>query len=49
MDITEAENIKKWQEYTEKPYKKNLHDPDNHSDMLTHQEPDIRECKVKSP
>ena len=47
MDITEAENIKKWQEYTEKPYKKNLHDPDSHNGMITHLEPDILECEVK--
>ena len=47
MDITEAENIKNWQEYTEKPYKKDLHDPDSHNSMITHLEPDILECKVK--
>ena len=47
MDITEAEDIKKrWQEYTE-PYKKDLHDPDNHTGVITHLEPDILECKVK--
>ena len=41
MDITEAEDIKKsWQEYTEDLYKKDLHDPDNHDDMITHLEPD---------
>ena len=46
MDLTEAEDIKKrWQEYTEL-YKKDLHDPDNHSGMITHLEPDILECKV---
>ena len=48
MDLTEAENIKKrWQEYTEEPYKKGLHDPDNHDGMITHLEPDILECEVK--
>ena len=48
MDLTEAENIKKrWQEYTEELYKKDLHDPDNHDDVVTHLEPDILECKVK--
>ena len=47
MDPTEAEDIrKKWQEYTEL-YKKDLHDPDNHDDVLTHLEPDILECEVK--
>jgi len=46
MDLTE--NIKKrWQEYTEELYKKDLHDPDNHNGMITHLEPDILECKVK--
>ena len=48
MDLTEAEDIKKrWQEYTEEIYKKDLHDPDNHDSMITHLEPDILECKVK--
>ena len=48
MDQTEAEDIKKrWQEYTEEPYKKDLHDPDNHDVMITHLEPDIMECEVK--
>ena len=48
MDLTEAEGIKKrWQEYTEELYKKDLHDPDNHHSMLTHLEPDILECEVK--
>ena len=48
MDLTEAENIKKrWQEYTEKLYKKDLHDPDNHDVVITPLEPDILECKVK--
>ena len=48
MDLTEAEDIKKrWQEYTEELYKKDLHDPDNHDDVITHLDPDILECKVK--
>ena len=48
MDLTEAEDIKKrWQEYTEELYKKDLHDPDNHDDMITHLEPDILECEGK--
>ena len=48
MDLTEAEDIKKrWQEYTQQPYKKDLHDPDSHSDVITYLEPDILECKVK--
>ena len=48
MDLTEAEGIKKrWQEYTEKLYKKDLHDPDNHSSVITYLEPGILECKVK--
>ena len=48
MDLTEAEDIKKrWQEYTEELYKKDLHDPDNHNNMITHLEPDILECEVK--
>ena len=47
MDLTEAEDIKKrWQEYTEELYKKDLPDPDNHDGMITHLEPDILECKV---
>ena len=47
-DLTEAEDIKKrWQEYTEKLYKKDLHDPDNHNGVITHLEPDILECEVK--
>ena len=47
-DLTEAEDIKnRWQEYTEELYKKDLHDPDNHDDMITHLEPDILECEVK--
>ena len=48
MDLTEAEDIKKrWQEYTEELYKKDLHDPDNHDGVITHLEPDILECEVK--
>ena len=48
MDLTEAEDIKKrWQEYTEELYKKNLHNPDNHNGVITHLEPDILECEVK--
>ena len=48
MDLTEAEDIKKRkQEYTEELYKKDLRDPDNHDDVITHLEPDILECKVK--
>ena len=48
MDVTEAEDIRKrWQEYTEKRCKKDLHDPDNHDHVITHLEPDILECEVK--
>ena len=48
MDLTEAEDTKKrWQEYTEELYKKDLHNPDNHSGVITHLEPDILKCKVK--
>ena len=48
MDLTKVENIKKrWQEYTEKLYKKDLHDPDNHESRITHLQPDILECEVK--
>ena len=48
MDLTEAEDIKKrWQEYTEELYKKDLHDPDNHNGMITHLEPNILECELK--
>ena len=48
MDLTEAEDIqKKWQEYTEELYKKDLHDPDNYDSVITHLEPDILECEVK--
>ena len=48
MDLTEAEDIKKWwQEYTEELYKKDLHHPDNHNGVITNIRPDILECKVK--
>ena len=48
LDLTEAKDIKKrWQEYTEELYKKDLHDPDNHDGVITHPEPDILECEVK--
>ena len=47
-DLTEAEDIKKrWQEYTEELYKKDLHNPDNHNGVIIHLEPDILECEVK--
>ena len=47
MDLTETEDIKRWQEYTEELYKKDLYDPDNHNGVITHLEPDILECEVK--
>ena len=48
MDLTEAEDIKKrWQEYTEEPYRKDLHDPDNHNVVFTTLKPDILDCEVK--
>ena len=47
MDLIEAEDIRRWQEYTEELYKKHLHNPDNHNDVITPLEPDILECKVK--
>ena len=47
MDLTEAEDIKKWQEYTEELYKKDLHDPDNHNGVITHLEPGILEYEIK--
>ena len=48
IDLTAVENIKKrWLEYTEELYKKNLHDPENHESVITHLEPDILECEVK--
>ena len=46
MDITEAEAIKRWQEYTKELYKKDLHDQDNHDGMIIHLKPDILECEV---
>ena len=50
MDLTEAEDIKRrWQKYTEKMYKRDIHDPDNHDGVITHLEPDIMECEVKWP
>ena len=47
MDLTEAEDIQRWQKYTQELYQKNLHDPDNHDGMITDLEPDILECEVK--
>ena len=48
IDLTEAEDIKRsWQEYTEELYQKDLHDPDNHDDVIIHLEPDILACEVK--
>ena len=47
IDLTEAEDKKRWQEYTEELYKKDLYDPDDNDGMITHQEPDILECEVK--
>ena len=47
IDLTEAEDFKSWQDYTDELYKKDLHDPDNHDGVITHLEPDILECKVK--
>ena len=48
MDLTDAEDTKKrWQEYTEESYKKDLHDPHNHNGVITHLEPDILECELK--
>ena len=48
MDLTETKDIKKrWQEYTEELSKEDLHDPDNHDDVITHLEPDILECEIK--
>ena len=46
-DLAEEEDIKRWQEYTQELYKKDLHDPDNHDGVITHLEPDILECEVK--
>ena len=47
MDLTEAEDKKRWQEYTEELYRKDLHDPDNHDGVITHLKPDILECEVQ--
>ena len=47
MDLTAAEDIKRWQEYIEELYKKDLHHSDNHDGVITHLEPDILECEVK--
>ena len=47
MDLTEAEDINRWQEYTEELYEKDLHDPDNHNGVITHLQPDILECEVR--
>ena len=47
MDLTEAQDIKKWQEYTEELYEKDLHNQDNHDGVITHLEPGILECEVK--
>ena len=47
LDLTEAEDIKRWQEYTEELYERDLNDPDNHDGVITHLESDILECKVK--
>ena len=47
MDLREAEDIKRWQVYTEEVYKKDLHNPDNHDGVITYLEPDILECEVK--
>ena len=49
MDLTEAEDIKRWQEYTEELYKKDLHDPENHDGVITHLEPSILEYEVNGP
>ena len=47
MELTEAEDINKWQEYTEELYKTDLNDPDNHGGVITHLEPDMLHCEVK--
>ena len=47
VDLTQAENIKKWQECTEELYKKGLHDPNNLDGVITHLDPDILECEIK--
>ena len=46
MDLTEAEDIKKWQEFTQELYQKDLHDPDNYDDVITHLVSEIPECEV---
>ena len=47
IDLTETEEIKRWQEYTDELYKKDFHDPENHDGVITHLKPDILECEVK--
>ena len=49
VDLTEAEDIKRWQEYTEELYKKDLHDPDNHNGVISHLEPDTWDAKSSGP
>jgi len=49
MDLTETEDIKRWQQYTEELYKKNLHDPDNHDGVITHLEPESLDVKSSGP
>ena len=49
VDLLKQKIMKRWQEYTEELYKKDLHDPDNHDGMITHLEPDILECEVNGP
>ena len=49
MDLTEAEDIKRWQEYTKELYKKDFHAPDNHDGVITYREPDILECELITP
>ena len=49
IHLTEIEDIKRWQEYTEELYKKDIHDPDNHDGLITHLEPDILEAKSSGP
>ena len=48
MDLTEAEDLKRWKEYTEELYKKDLNDPNNHDGVIAHLDPDFMECEVKS-
>ena len=47
MDLTEEEIKKRWQEYTQEQYQKDLHDPDNHNGVIIHSEPDVLQCEVK--